>query len=72
METALLSVIATLLGIILAGGTFMLRHVYGQLDRIREGVNDALHEIQKVLTVHGERIAKQEERTSRMPWDIQR
>ena len=69
METFLLSVITVLLGVILAGGTFVLRHLFGQLDIIRLGVNDHYDKVTEILRIYGERIAKTEDRTNRMPWD---
>lgn len=61
-----------LLGLLLAVAFFGIRYILAQLDLIRKGVNDALHEIVKVQAEQGERLAKQEERSARAPWDIDR
>ena len=72
MDTVLLGVIAGLLAFIGTVLLLFLRDVKQDVRDLRAGMNDALHGIRDLLAAHGERIAKNEERTSRMPFDIDR
>jgi len=70
MQTFLLSVNAALLGVITLGGFFAIKHIFGQIDLMREGVNDHYDKVTETLRLFGERIVRQETITSTYPFDV--